>query len=1688
MPAINVARTDTFEQQRVKINQIGSTLFTLTSGGSDLAAGNLKLGDGTRLDPSLSFDSDNSLGLYKSDTGTLGFVSAQKKILDLNFLNIVSFKDLVFQQKVITTQGTSLLSSGSGYDPGSYVDIPLIGGTGENATVDLVISAYDVSTLSNGSGYNSGTYFNVELSGGTGSGATINFDVDQISGLITNAGSGYVPSFYTNVPLTGGSGTGAIADILVSGNVTINGTISNPGSGYAQGSYTVEALNTPTQTFVVTVTGSGTFQYNIDGVTQPTLNLLKGNTYRFDVSDASNIGHTLSFRNISQSSLSSNYYILSKGSSGSTGAFVDLVIDPDATESTIEYYCTIHSGMGAGINLSSGSIGSYGRSAFILIESDISGSIISASFVSTGIRYKSSDVIRVYSADSGGGSGFSYTITSILYEGEVVTVTIVNSGINYEFGDILSASDASLGSGGGSGFSYSVNTNPSVVSSYTFVDKGTGYSIGDILVTPSPVNNVSTVLPGFVSGVSATLGASTSVTVSSTSGIVPGMSVSNSVGDIGVLQSNTTVISIDSPTTITISLSPVSPGSASLNFASLNGTQITVSDTAGIYAGYSVTKVSGNGILFPNTTVSSVQDSTTIILSNTPSLAGSAVLNFSPSYGNPSSSLSIQVDSIGVVESFDISNGGNGYFNGDELTVSSENLTQPIDLAVEVISVDSVSLSGSVPASNFSVGDFIKVVDGEVFSVSVSSSTQIPSEVAAQYTNVTTTTNSVNGSGLILDISRDNDGNISTINVSDPGRFYEIGDIITVSGNLVGGSSPTDNLTISVNSTSISTPSEIFEIVTSGSNIDFLIIEDVGLNDLDEIIKTTDYTTVYTIDGQPQPERKYIIDGQYLPNLTLYSGNTYRFDLTDQTNTGLSLSFSRFKDGIYSPSVFDNISTTLDNSSDQIVVPNTSGILEGMEVLVLSGSGTIPQGTVVSSVINSTTLRLSNLPINSGDSVIQIRGLEYTDGVTKNSTETILKVTDLTPSPLYIYTPGQENIYGSDNNESFITIDQNNPKTFGSGLLLRVSEVTSENVITNDIETGEITSKKLIVDEIESDFITNSNLISSNDVRTTNFSVSSISSLTQNISLSASQFNVSSRLNVGTFSVNNSNGNVLTNGEIKTTNRLNVNDILFVTNNTISTSAGSNLILQPSSTNTVNVSSSTAFGIPFGTTAQRPLSPISGHVRFNTQTNQFEGYSAINSSWSSLGGVRDLDGNTTILAELTVGANDNTLWFINDSVNTLKITPSYLEFVNVKKIRSLNTSAPNYFEWTANTSVSIGQYLKYGNNIFEVVSSGVTGTSGNQPTDTSGLPFTNGTATLQYFVSAVSSLTFEEISEVKIAPQGGTSLTVNGDLRFSNNSISTDINDLVIRPNSGKKVIIDAPSTLVIPSGFDVDRGIPDQGSIRFSKTSNQFEGYDGANWGSLGGVKDVDQNTYIIPELSPGSNENILYFYNDNNNTLQLTTTSLDFYSVDTIRSVTSDELEITASLLTFDGGASTFDNTATDRTFLHTTKQYFDLGLSAGLTTDPVLRLDDQGDVYLNIGFGTGVYNGVKVFDGDLKEFELADVKILTEKLTLVKGTSDNGSSVIYAVASNAGAKTTIVAENPTSGDKEFIEFGILDDGTDVFHTEYGNIRTGTQLIVPTFEVTGAGDVRINIALGSAVNPTEAVNITVVSNITKK
>jgi hypothetical protein len=73
--------------------------------------------------------------------------------------------------------------------------------------------------------------------------------------------------------------------------------------------------------------------------------------------------------------------------------------------------------------------------------------------------------------------------------------------------------------------------------------------------------------------------------------------------------------------------------------------------------------------------------------------------------------------------------------------------------------------------------------------------------------------------------------------------------------------------------------------------------------------------------------------------------------------------------------------------------------------------------------------------------------------------------------------------------------------------------------------------------------------------------------------------------------------------------------------------------------------------LPVGTTAQRPVSPAIGMVRYNSSQATFEGYSS--GAWSSLGGVKSVDAFTYIQAETSAGASNGDLdFFAENSAGT----------------------------------------------------------------------------------------------------------------------------------------------------------------------------------------------------------------------------------------------------------------------------------------------------------------------------------------------------------------------------------------------------------------------------------------------------
>ena len=167
--------------------------------------------------------------------------------------------------------------------------------------------------------------------------------------------------------------------VAISGSITAtDGTIGGMRIDQSKIESVADAGDGSTTTLIVTANGSS--NYIIYGQSQPTLNFIPGNTYRFDLSDDSNSGHPLRF---TLSDGGTDYYTTGQtvnGSPGSGGAYVELDVTQD-TPTTLYYRCTSHGAMKGTINVDKtsplvldGNTGQITGSRFLFEGGRISGS------------------------------------------------------------------------------------------------------------------------------------------------------------------------------------------------------------------------------------------------------------------------------------------------------------------------------------------------------------------------------------------------------------------------------------------------------------------------------------------------------------------------------------------------------------------------------------------------------------------------------------------------------------------------------------------------------------------------------------------------------------------------------------------------------------------------------------------------------------------------------------------------------------------------------------------------------------------------------------------------------------------------------------------------------------------------------------------------------------------------------------------------------------------------------------------------------------------------------------------------------------------------------------------------------------------------------------------------------------------
>ena len=276
------------------------------------------------------------------------------------------------------------------------------------------------------------------------------------------------------------------------------------------------------------------------------------------------------------------------------------------------------------------------------------------------------------------------------------------------------------------------------------------------------------------------------------------------------------------------------------------------------------------------------------------------------------------------------------------------------------------------------------------------------------------------------------------------------------------------------------------------------------------------------------------------------------------------------------------------------------------------------------------------------------------------------------------------------------------------------------------------------------------------------------------LSFSSSEYNngdILIRDNFITTTQSNSNLELRSNG----TGGILFDNVLKINNSTIENiiSVGSesdkSIIFAPYAGRSVTINSNTALRIPVGNNTNRTLS-TAGEIRFNNSNNLFEGRVA--STNLSLYGIYDSDTNTSITAELTPGANDNTIRMTISGTVKTTITEQAVTFDTLRV-----------------------DELELNNNIVR---------------------------------------TFNSNADIELDTSGTGILNIKNNFYLDTNSITNAITNAatLIQSTSNGYIKFADKTALLIPAGLTSEQpaGLP-IGATRWNTTETYLEVFDGSTW-----------------------------------------------------------------------------------------------------------------------------------------------------------------------------------------------------------------------------------------------------------------
>ena len=322
------------------------------------------------------------------------------------------------------------------------------------------------------------------------------------------------------------------------------------------------------------------------------------------------------------------------------------------------------------------------------------------------------------------------------------------------------------------------------------------------------------------------------------------------------------------------------------------------------------------------------------------------------------------------------------------------------------------------------------------------------------------------------------------------------------------------------------------------------------------------------------------------------------------------------------------------------------------------------------------------------------------------------------------------------------------------------------------------------------------------------------------------------------------------------------------------------------------------------------------------------------------------------------------------------------------------------------------------------------------------------------------------------------------------------------------KVIFDSTNSIQIPVGTTAERdlvGVAVTGQIRYNTTNSSFEGYGpGGSWGSLGEVKDVDGDTYILTETQAGSDEDTLYFYTGGilSGTISTETTTFnndleikgdfivqgDFVTVNVQEVLVEDKniilgftTTITPNDTTANGGGISIASTEGNPLIVglstydkykqfswHQEGSFTDLNTDAWISNYAI----SIGSTSLENGVGLGVGTAIRLYNsGSIVANSISASGIVSATQVTPIGFTTSVTTVsptpIYSISTSSSRSVEYDVQAVEGNNYLRTKINALHDGSTAYHTEYGTIYNNISVASFDVDVSG-GNMRL-VAIGN-------------------